>query len=323
MQRYGQPHILPKIPVQPSPTSALTSAISSMAVEDDYVKLSKPPLVRQLPAPSSSSLSRTCPDPTSGPSDSTPMSPANSELIALYRSKLGTSGGAKTKHYPSAVWDIPITVLPSSSPIMACNSVAQGANWFQRIGSSFKMHHLTVRGTIQWRVPSSVAGTGTPFNTWYGSFRPVRVVIFVDTMPQLVAPLAPTLNAVTSTTDFAALLMNAVAASSAVNVDSPYNFNTHGFRYKILRDDTYSDMNFAGASSNTTFQGGIGNKHFVHHIDLKGLITTISDTGAVIPDTNYIYVSAFMDDYTGLVGPPPVQYPVITLGTDLSFSDVQ
>lgn len=237
------------------------------------------------------------------------------ELIAIYRSRIGSSGGATTKHFPAA-FDGVVPFLSGANPVLLMNNPAEGSDWFNRIGEQITMHHVTIRGTVQWIVPTDVAGTPMVLNTAAAIARPVRIMIICDKMPQLATP---TLNANGTTTDFIGILFN--NGSGSINVDASYNFNTHGFRYQILRDETLSNPNWTAVSSTTTALGYIGHKHFEHHIDLKGMRSQTSNAASAVPDTNALYVVALLDDHSGTVGPPPIQKPNISVMTDLSFTD--
>lgn len=248
----------------------------------------------------------------SGPA---PDSQEFAELVMLYSLKSGGGfgGGSKYKHLQNYINSTVSRSASNTSTGMI--AMLQGANYNNRLGAGIKLKHMTLRGTFRWSDQST--------SQFFNPLLPVRMIVFVDKMP-LLGTTPWSVNS-TSTTDFTAMCNTlGIASTTDYNTTAMFNYNTHGFRYKILHDETYfprtptASMVALGATISGTSTVGI--REFVHHIDLGGLPIQYPDPSTGNPSVNNLEVILITDTNAAATGitPANVYYGLLW---DVAFED--
>lgn len=188
------------------------------------------------------------------------------------------------------------------------NNISPGTDYNQRVGRQIRLHHLTIRGHINWQLAATTTTAAYTDN-------PVRIVVLRDRMPIAAQIWATTPSGAISVDNTSyVILMNSGGPSG--NSTAPTNINTHGFRYEVLHDEVHANPASTVALLSSTTYVGMGSKMFHIHIDLKRVKSIYyDDTAGADLMTNEI-VLYYMQD-----GNPSGWTPIIDWTSDLAFSD--
>lgn len=158
----------------------------------------------------------------------------------------GTGGSGDSKHYYQSATNVELTnanqncpasltyaiagFAAGTAPGFAINSqIFSGNTESTRLGRMIRCKHCTIRMKIVWQSQSAVSAL------YAESFQPVRITIFEDLQPLAIAPTNSSTS--TITTSGLDLFVNPSSAATAELLIAPWNPTTHGFRYKIHRDE--------------------------------------------------------------------------------------
>lgn len=314
-----------------SPSVGLSKALACVKMDDEptYVKVPIQSAAAPPPPPSLQSDGK-----SSGGKDSKTDPPSGSsediaKVIAIYRSRLtsggGSGGGFRYKHSQGQIVNLALSSTPTQSPpaweissgvnVLSLNSVEQGDTVYSRTSNSIKQHHITIRFNIDYTVSSASAADLNMY--------PVRVIVFWDKMPALnnFGAGAATSLAIQSfnSLNFASVLQSfaaPVGGQNQLTTISPYNYNTHGFRYDIIHDKIYNAKSpfFCAQTGGSPF--ALSNNTHEIYIPLKDRISTTPSLNANMPDTNalFVYFATDTDSATSNV-------PTLCATYDLCFTD--
>lgn len=242
----------------------------------------------------------------------TPRSPEESrELIAIYRSKQlqsgsGGGGGGKHKHFQGIIDQaVPTATTTIAVPL---NAMPISPSFAGRVGLTVHQSHIQIRGRITWDETASASR---------GTQDPVRVVLFWDSMPQLTQYWS-TVGASATSADFAAVTTAlATGGLSRHNTVQSFNYNTHGFRYHILRDEVFIPKAVMNLIVPGSFEGQQGEAMFDWHVhlDKHTQYSDLSNPGSLNTNALLLHFMAGTSASTNVV-------PEIIIATDLAFNDM-
>lgn len=309
-----QLHAKPSVPAVPG----LSVALARMDIDQKYVVVPSPAAPPSSSQPVRDAKSDSKSDVKSDPHNN-PICPVitrspeeSRELLALYRAKQlqsGGGGGGKHKHHQ---WVIDVAVPSAqSTPPFAVNSVAINNTFNGRTSLQIRNHHITIRGRITWDEINPVNQT----------MDPQRVILFWDKMPALANVTYATAGTTAASVDFAALtswIAAGVGTGARMNTVAPWNYNTHGFRYEVLRDEVLiprAAMQHVNPGSSNVIQG---EANFEWHVPLGDRLTQYQDM------SNPLFINSNSLDFyvinsTSATASVP---PECVITGDLAFTDL-
>lgn len=236
------------------------------------------------------------------------------KLIALYR--VGSTGsGMKVKHYQ---FFYPLNAgnmgnILTTTPYV-CNDIAQGTNYWNQIGYSFKMKKLVARIKAVWELETN------NLNPVAQNPQSFRLIVFLDKMPLVNTPTFESTGPTSS--DFTSMTLGP-PGSVTVNPypwasSTTWNPNTHGIRYQILYDEVHDPPTNSTYTNGGGYQTVAASKYIPIDIDLHDTVSQVSNPVNTIPDTNALYFMFIADR-------PSTVYsnntPAIYSSWDLQFYD--
>lgn len=191
---------------------------------------------------------------------------------AALEARRGISGGTRRfKHYSAKLTTA--TVQNTSATPWTLNDVAQGTDSNEeRLGLQIRSKRCSFRFQVTWSSKSDavVTGAGAGDQPRYTALPlPVRVIVFVDKMPAIGAP---TQNEDVVPPVGNSALLNTLTMGNTNNSIAAWNYNTHGERYEILRDEILDPMLSVPMSSGGAPMAGV--RRLVHHWDIPLHFTT-------------------------------------------------
>lgn len=221
---------------------------------------------------------------------------ANGKLVSAVG--LGDDGGGhhsgKHKAYCASINGAALVANLGSASTSQCvnlGDIDSGSEYYERIGTQVRCHHLNMRFSIKWSYNSQtnqiVEATQLPPK--------VRLVLCWDKLAGVNytgtdirqwSDVGDTDPCISGASLMQSLAQGTVGAGVAARYNStlPYNYNTHGTRYKILRDEVIqSDRTTLNpqASINGTNVLHAFNHTFEWNVPLHGeMVTWVADTGS-------------------------------------------
>lgn len=196
--------------------------------------------------------------------------------------------------------------------------INEGDTVVNRLGRTIRLKHFSARFQLTWSFNSTAVQMMTEGQL------PLRMVIFRDKMSLGDTPTD--MPAVAALTDEKALFISTASSTTAQNpVIASWNVCTHGYRYEILHDKTYTCPHSATAIMySNTFNAWMGSATTYHelHIPLPYEVTYTDDAtaGATAIGKNDIFICWFVDRSVG--GAYGAQNaPYVDFTSDLTFVD--
>lgn len=243
---------------------------------------------------------------SAAPASNSGLSERDKAIVALYLSSSGSSGALNYKHYIGTVSATVVEYKDVDIPY-ELNTIPQGNTMYSRIGNSWKNHKIRMHLKFEWALSTTTLTSSV--------IKPVRAILFVDTMPQVTGPILKTPSIIP--TDFTALLCGQPADTHATA--ATMNPITHGVRFKILRDELIQPHNASvdfNATSNQTI--GCASRDWDVHL---GFGSTNGAASATVPDTNALMLFLVSDYTAGGGAAGSATLPTLTMTNDLMFSD--
>lgn len=216
-----------------------------------------------------------CPTATYSSSDWPAAPPSPTDLkekltLAALTGSVGSGGSPELKHFITTVTINPVVTTAATLPT-SLNAISQGDAFSSRTGRQVRNKYLTMHGIVDFGVYALTTITGAAQRNG------VRVIVCWDKMP-IGSSGFMSQDAAPPVSTTAVIFTN--GASTIVGSFAVYNPVTHGTRYKILFDKTYTNKDGTDFQ-NSTPQWAQSSSHDIYErIDLKDVTTEFTaDTG--------------------------------------------
>lgn len=299
-----------------SPTPSLTRALSKLGVDDEYVITRRPCDSKGSPQGLAAEVQPSVPLPPQAPSIwcESGMGLTEEQILQLYGADLTGGGKKKRSQFGSGLNPIPSAAATTATIISNIGQTPGQDNYYQRLGSQIRSHHLTFKIECFWRAYNG----GSALSNDNLNCPPIRLLVYWDKMPALGATVWA--ENVVPPASYAAL-MNTVGLGEAYNSICSPSYNTHGTRYEFLVDEVITPVGEGfpsvvetGTGSATTFATVTARRNF--HINLKNKLSTYYGTGGSTNLQNQLEYILIAD-----LGSSTTPLPAAFVFWDLEFSD--